>query len=62
MSFRKQKSFVLKTVFHTWQCMCEGVGDDSRHRAWHVDIHVQRYLFLLECVWMREHGIACALR
>ena len=42
--------------------MCEGVGEDSRHKGWHVDIHVERYLFLLECVWMCEHGIACALR
>ena len=30
----KQKYFVLEKYFHTWQkkkCMCEGVGEDSRH-------------------------------
>ena len=32
MSFRKQKSFILKTVFFIHgKCMCEGVGEDSRH-------------------------------
>ena len=38
MSFQKQKSFVLKTDFIHGKCMCEGVGEDSRHGAWHVDI------------------------
>ena len=42
--------------------MCEGVSEDSRHGAWHVVIHVEMCMFLLECVWMCEHGIACALR
>ena len=42
--------------------MCEGLGEDSRHGAWHVDIHVEMCIFLLKCVWMCEHGIACALR
>ena len=35
--------------------MCEGVGEDSRHRAWHVDIHVEMCMFYLnvcECVNM----------
>ena len=45
---QKQKSFVLKTVFIHGKCMCEGVDEDSRHRAWHVDIHVEMCLFLLE--------------
>ena len=27
-----------------------------------MDIHVEMFIFLLECVWMCEHGIACALR
>ena len=42
--------------------MCEGVDEDSRHGVWHVDIHVEMCMFLLECVWMCEYGIACALR
>ena len=33
MSFQKQKSFVLKRVFIHGKCMCEGVGEDSRHGA-----------------------------
>ena len=62
MSFRKQKYFVLETIFHTWQCMCEGIDEDSRHGEGHLDIHVESYMFLLECVWMCEYGTACALR
>ena len=50
MSFQKQKPFVLKTVFHTWKCMCEGVGEDSRHGTGHVDIRVGMCILLLECV------------
>ena len=42
--------------------MFKGVGEDSRHGAWHVDIYVEMCIFLLECVWMCEHGIGCALR
>ena len=42
--------------------MCEGVGEDSRHRVRHVVIHVEICMFLLECVWMCKHGIACAIR
>ena len=42
--------------------MCGGADEDSRHGAWHVDIHVEMSIFLLECVWMCEHGIACELR
>ena len=30
--------------------MCEEVGEDSRHGAWHVDIHVEMCIFLLEGV------------
>ena len=42
MSFWEQKSFVLKRVFFFihGKCMCEGVGEESRHWAWHVDIRV----------------------
>ena len=39
--------------------MCDGVGDDSRHGAWHVDIRVGMCILLLECVCV---AIACALR
>ena len=63
MSFQKKKKpFILETVFIYDKCMCERVSEDSRHGAWHMDIHVEMCIFLLECVWMREHGIACALR
>ena len=30
--------------------MCEGVGEDPRHGAWHVDIYVEMSMFLLEWV------------
>ena len=30
--------------------MCEGVGEDSRHGAWHVDIQVGMYIILFECM------------
>ena len=30
--------------------MCEGVSEDSRHGAWHVDIRVGMCIILLECV------------
>ena len=30
--------------------MCEGVDEDSRHRAWHVDIRVGMCIILLEFV------------
>ena len=34
MSFQKQKSFVFETIFFIHgECMCEGVGEDSRHGA-----------------------------
>ena len=32
--------------------MCEGVGEDLRHGAWHVDIRVGTCIFLLECVYV----------
>ena len=42
ISFREQKTFVLKTVFLLafGLGMCEGVGEDSRHGIGHVDIQV----------------------
>ena len=30
--------------------MCERVGEDSRHGAWHVDNQVGMCIILLECV------------
>ena len=39
--------------------MCEGVGEDSRYGAWHVDIQVGMCIFHLNvCVF----SISCALR
>ena len=35
--------------------MCEGVGGDSRHGAWHVDIRVGLCIILLECVCLSLH-------
>ena len=42
VSFREQKSFVLKTVFLLAFGLgrCEEVGEDSRHGIGHVDIQV----------------------
>ena len=42
VSFREQKSFVLKTVILLafGLGMCVGVGEDSRHGIGHVDIQV----------------------
>ena len=35
--------------------MCEGVGEDSRHGAWHVGIRVGMCIILLECVCGQLH-------
>ena len=35
-----KKIFLFEDNFHTWQSMCKGVGEDSRHRIGHVDIQV----------------------
>ena len=42
VSFREQKTFVLKTVILLafGLGMCEGVGEDSRHEIGHIDIQV----------------------
>ena len=52
MSFQKQKKnkFVLETILIHGKCMCEGVGEDSIHGAWHVEIQVEMCIFLLKCV------------
>ena len=51
VSFREQKTFVLKTVFLLafGLGMCEGVGEDSRHGIGHVDIQVGSYIYLSDC-------------
>ena len=48
VSFRKQKAFVLKTVFLLafGLGMCEGVDEDSRHGIGHVDIQVGSCIYL----------------
>ena len=48
MFFQEQKAFVLKTVFLLafGLGMCEGVGEDSRHRIGHVDIQGGSFIFL----------------
>ena len=48
MCFREQKVFVLKTVIILafGLGMCEGVGEDSRHRIGHVDIQVESCICL----------------
>ena len=40
MSFKKKHKNLLfwEQFFIHGKCMCEGVGEDSRHEAWHVDI------------------------
>ena len=48
VSFREQKTFVLKTVFLLafGLGMCEGVGEDSRHGIGLVDIQVGSCIYL----------------
>ena len=48
VSFREQKTFVLKTVILLafGLGMCERVGEDSRHEIGHVDIQVGSCIFL----------------
>ena len=57
LSKNKTNIFVLKTFFFPYmaKCMCEGIGEDLRHRAWHVDIRVGMCIILLECVWLSLH-------
>ena len=53
VSFREQKSFVLKTVFLLafGLGMCAGVGEDSRHGIGHVDIQVGSCIYLTGIVF-----------
>ena len=48
VSFREQKSFVLKTVFLLafGLGMCERVGEDLRHEIGHVSIQVGSRIYL----------------
>ena len=48
VSFREQKTFVLKTVFLLpfGLGMCEGVDEDSKHEIGHVDIQVRSCICL----------------
>ena len=59
MSFFKKKSFFLKTVFIHGKCMCEGVGENSRHGG-KACRHSSRnvHIFTSMCVF----AIAFALR
>ena len=54
MSFQKQKIYIYllfwEQFFIHGKCMCEGVGEDSRHGAWHIDIRVGMCIILFECV------------
>ena len=60
VSFREQKSFVLKIVILLafGLGMCEGVGEDTRHGIGHVDIQVGSCICLSVIVC---HDM-CALR
>ena len=53
--FRKQKSFVLKTMFFLAFDLSirEGVGEDSRHGVWACR-HSSRIMYLLECVYVES--------
>ena len=47
VSFREQKAFILKTVFYSHLAyICEGVGEDSRHRIGHVNIQIGSCIYL----------------
>ena len=51
LSTNKTNIFVLKTVFFIHdKCMCEGVGEDSKHGTGDVDIQVRIGMILLECL------------
>ena len=43
----KTKIFCFEIVFIHGICMCEGVGEDSRYGAWHVDIHIETCMFYM---------------
>ena len=43
----KQKNFCFGIVFLHGICMCEGVSENSRYGAWHVDIHIVTCMFYM---------------
>ena len=52
----KTKSFCSKIVFIHDIGMCEEVGKGSRYESWHVDIHVETYMFYMNvCEFMALH-------
>ena len=54
--FSKTKIFCFENIFsYMAKCMCEGVGEDSRHGVGHVDIRVGMYILVLECVCLPLH-------
>ena len=54
--FSKTKIFCFENKFsYMTKCMCEGVGEDSRHGARHVDIRVGMCILVLECVCFPLH-------
>ena len=48
MGFKIKKIFCFENSFIHGKCMCGGVDEDSRYGAWHVDIHVEISMLLLE--------------
>ena len=49
--FSKTKIFCFENRFsYMEKCMCEGVDEDSKHGAEHVDIRVGICILVLECV------------
>ena len=49
--FSKTKIFYFENIFsYMAKCMCEGVGENLRHGAGHVDIRVSMFILVLECV------------
>ena len=51
-----KKSFYSEIVFIHSIGMCEGVGKDSRYGSWHVEIHIETYMFYMNvCEFMTLH-------
>ena len=59
MNFKKKKktkSFCFEIVFIHGIGMREGVCKDSRYELWHVDIHIETYMFYMNvCEFMALH-------
>ena len=53
---KKTKNFCSEIVFIYDIGMCKGVGKDSRYVLWHVDIHIETYMFYMNvCEFMALH-------